>query len=209
MKERDRSGSKPGTGRATSRRELLTRAVLPIAGVSALGLGVAELTDAALAAPSPARDREVLNYLLSIEYLQAGFYAAAERHGKLRGELRTFAKVVGGHERAHIAFLRRELGTAARKQPKLDFAPASLAGDGFRQATVRLEELAIAAYNGQGANLSAKHISKVGVMVSVEARHAAWMRDIVGLNPAPRAADPGSSKPAVARRLKTSRILSS
>ena len=53
--------------------------------------------------------------------MQSAFYAEALKRAGLTGELKTFAQTVGGHEQAHIAFLKKALGSAARKSPKLDF----------------------------------------------------------------------------------------
>ena len=51
----------------------------------------------------------------------------------------------------------------------------------------------VAAYIGQGANLTIDGVAAVAPLVSVEARHAAWIRDITAVNPAPAAADPAKS----------------
>ena len=57
----------------------------------------------------------------------------------------------------------------------------------------RLEDLAVSAYNGQAANVSADTLAAAATIVSVEARHAAWVRSIVGDPPAPDATDSAAS----------------
>ena len=52
-----------------------------------------------------------------------------------------------------------------------------------------LEDTGLAAYNGQAANLSAPALADVGRIISVEARHAAWVRALAGKQPAPVAID--------------------
>ena len=52
-----------------------------------------------------------------------------------------------------------------------------------------LEDLTAAAYIGQGANLTGAVMRDAARIVAVEARHAAWVRDLAGMDPAPRAAD--------------------
>ena len=52
-----------------------------------------------------------------------------------------------------------------------------------------LEDTAVAAYNGQAANLTKPVLQAAATIVSVEARHAAWIRDIVGEPASPQAAD--------------------
>ncbi len=57
------------------------------------------------------------------------------------------------------------------------------------RTAIRLEELGLAAYNGAAASLTPEALADASRIVSVEARHAAWIRDLAGKNPAPRAAD--------------------
>ena len=60
----------------------------------------------------------------------------------------------------------------------------------FARTAIRLEELGLAAYNGAATSLTPDALADAARIVSVEARHAAWIRDIAGANPAPRAAEP-------------------
>ncbi len=167
-------------------------------GGGALATGLAT----GAAAPSAAQDRDIFNFALLLEYLQAAFYEEALASGGLRGELREFATVVGEHEQAHVEFLRDALGAAAANQPTFDF------GDSTRQrrftaAAVAMEDLGVAAYNGQAANLTKSALAAAATIVSVEGRHAAWIRDIAGVEPAPRAADPGIDADEATRKLRT------
>jgi rubrerythrin len=177
--------------RRTSRGRLLGRAA--VAGGAVLGGGAlaAALPRDASPAPSVAQDVRILNFALVLEYLQEAFYAEAVRKRALRGELREFADVVQGHERDHVAFLRDTLGTYARKRPSFDFGRATADEKRFVAAASQLEDLAVGAYNGQAAALTEGALASITKIVSVEARHVAWIRDIVGELPAPRAADPG------------------
>jgi ferritin-like protein len=62
----------------------------------------------------------------------------------------------------------------------------------------------VAAYNGQGANLTRPALAAAVEIVSVEARHAAWVRDLVGKLPAPLAQDQlWSARKATAALLRT------
>jgi hypothetical protein len=70
-----------------------------------------------------------------------------------------------------------------------------------------LEDAGVAAYNGQAANLTKKTLGPAAEIVSVEGRHAAWIRDILGLEPAPRAADTGADSSAIVRQLQASGLL--
>ena len=74
------------------------------AGATAAALGglVAAGSDTARSAPSASQDAEVLAFILGVERIEAGFYAAVARTGALTGELAEFVTIVGGHEREHV-----------------------------------------------------------------------------------------------------------
>jgi hypothetical protein len=172
-----------------SREEFLKKAV--VAGGTFLAGGVlfGGFPKLALGAPSPAQDVRILNFALTLEYLEAEFYTQAVRGGELSGEVLRFARVVGAHERAHVAFLRKALGGKAVKKPSFDFKGTTEDQAMFQATAVVLEDTGVAAYNGQGPNLTDAVVGAAGQIVSVEARHAAWIRHIVDQNPAPRAFD--------------------
>ena len=165
-------------------------------------LGARSRTGASAAAPSRQRDAEILSFLLLLEHVQAGFYEEALQRGRLTGELREFATTVGAQEREHVDFLRRRAGRRAQARPDLDFGDATANPQRFRDTAVELEEAAAAAYIGQGPNLTRDAVGDVARIVSVEARHAAWIRDLAGQNPAPRAADPAKTADATMAALR-------
>lgn len=146
------------------------------------------------AAPGAAQDVEILNFALLLEYLEAEFYTQAEASGALDGEALEFATTVGAHERAHVEFLEGALGDKANPKPTFDFKGTVEDQDMFLQTAVVLEDTGVAAYNGQGARLTKETLVSAASVVSVEARHAAWVRDIVGESPAPKAFDDLKSK---------------
>ena len=175
---------------AATRAEMIERLLVGSGALAAAGVLVSGLATESLSAPSPAQDARILNFALHLEYLQARFYAEAVERGALTGELLQFARVAGRHERAHVAYLKRVLGKAAQPAPAFDFGDATEDGNRFGRAAVTLEDIAVAAYNGQGTNLTRGALAAAVKIVSVEARHAAWARAIVGSSPAPRARDP-------------------
>jgi rubrerythrin len=134
-------------------------------------------------------DVEVLNFALAFEELQADFYSRALRGLSLRGDWLKFAQVVGAHERAHVAFLRRALGSAAKPSPKFELTRSPADVREFQRLAIALEDAGVALYNGQAGNLTAGALAAAGQIVSVEARHAAWARDLAGEVPAPVATD--------------------
>jgi hypothetical protein len=158
--------------------------------------------DAPLAAASDRLDAEILNLFLKLEYVQDAFYREALRADRLDGELLTYARTVGEQEGRHVAFLRRRLGDRAEGPPQSDFGHLLDTADDFRDSAIELEEATIAAYIGQAANLRRSTLASVATLVSVEARQAAWIRDIAGISPAPRAADPARSADAILADLR-------
>ena len=149
-------------------------------------------TPAAAAAARGAKngDQAILNFALSLEYLQDSFYTEAERIGALRGELARQARVVGAHERAHVAALRRTLGRKAVARARYDFRGATDSADAFRRTAVAFEDLAVAAYKGQAPRLRSREYLAAAIAIhSVEARHAAWIRRLAGVAPAAHAFD--------------------
>src|SRR3954451_4930061 len=71
---------------------------------------------------SKANDAKILNYALTLEFLEAAFYAQAVKNNPFASEqLRTFATVTAEHEAAHVKARREVLGKAAVKKPTFDF----------------------------------------------------------------------------------------
>jgi hypothetical protein len=193
-----------------SRRRLLGRALTAGGTIVAGGVFVAALPRLAASAPSPAQDAEILNFALLLEYIESAFFTEASVNGKLSAELLEFADIVRGHERAHVAFLRDALGSKARKRPKLEFGDATREPAAFTAAAVALQDLAVAAYNGQAANLTTGALEAAAKIVSVEARHAGWIRAIAGKNPAPKATEePMTARQVTAAVNKTKWVKSS
>jgi rubrerythrin len=171
------------------RNELLARALVAGGVLAGGGALVVALPRLAASAPSAAQDRKILNFALLLEYVEAGFYEEAFANGKLKGDLGQYVSVVRDHERQHLAFLKKALGNSARREPKLDFGDATSDPKQFTDAAIALEEIVVGAYNGQAANLTKPTLTQAARIVSVEARHAGWIRAIAGKNPAPDATD--------------------
>jgi ferritin-like protein len=179
---------------APTRAQLLARAVAAGAALSAGAILLGGLPKLAVSKPSAEQDARVLEWLLQIEYLQAGFYTEAGDRGALKGELREFASLVGEQERAHVEALEKALGGNAPAKPSLDFGDATTDPAKFVPAAVKLEEIGLAAFNGQAPNLTKKPLLTALKIVSVEARHTGWIRDLAGRIPAPRPADPPATQ---------------
>jgi Ferritin-like domain len=205
----DRAADPRQTAQGRSRRDVLRRGTLAVAGLSVgAGVGFWRTTDpAAASAPSKAQDRAIFNFALLLEYLQAAFYSEAVRESALRGDVRDFAVIVSDHERAHVSFLQKALGPHARPRPRFHFGSATRDERAFLEAAVLLENTGVLAYNGQAANLTKPALAAAAEIVSVEGRHAAWISDLAGRPPAPHAADVGASSTEVVRRLQSTGFL--
>jgi hypothetical protein len=177
-----------------------------VAGGAAIGARSDDGTS--LAAPSQDTDAEILNFFLLLEYLQEALYREALRRTRLTGELKEFARIVGGQESEHVAFLTKRLGGRARERPRPNFGNALRTPEQFRAAAIDLEETTIAAYLGQGANLTRGAVGTVATLLSVEARQAAWVLDLAGEFPAPHAADPARKPDDVLAHLRELRFIS-
>ena len=171
-----------------TRAQMLRRAIICGGAVigSAATFGVPQLT----AAASKEQDVRVLNLVLAVEYTEVAFYGEALERGGLRGELAKYAEIVLEHEKAHVAFLKKALGGAAEPAPRHDFGDRTKDAKAFTAAAVTLEDLAVATYNGQAVNLTPASLKAAARIVSVEGRHAAWIRSLVGDVPATEATDP-------------------
>jgi hypothetical protein len=172
-----------------SRATFFRRALAAGGTIVAGGVVISGLPRLAVSAPSPAQDAEILNFALQLEYMESAFFTEAFENGGLTGELSDYAEVVRVHEREHVDFLRNALGSKAGERPTFDFGEATRDGRAFTSAAVALQDLMVAAYNGQAANLTTGALASAAKIVSVEARHAGWIRALAGSNPAPRATE--------------------
>jgi hypothetical protein len=184
-----------GCKSALSRRSLLATAA---AGVGAMALGQVGAARAA-SGLSPG-DLSILNYALVLEYLQASFYTEAERSGALSGKTAQAARVVGATERAHVKAFQKLLGAKAVKRPLFDFQGVTEEQRAFLKTAVAFEDLAVAAYKGQAPKLQSSAVLAAAVGIhSVEARHAAWMRELFGITPAVNAFDKPAGRQSINR----------
>lgn len=146
-------------------------------------------------------DAERLALALELERLQAAFYAAAVDGAALQGELLDFATVARDHEAEHAARLTPLVGAAAPAEARYDFGTSVTDPDAFATTAADLEDLAVSAYNGLMPDLADQGLLVAGGIVSVDARHAAWVRAILGRDPAEDATDTALGAEQVTERL--------
>ena len=139
---------------------------------------------------------QVLNYALTLEYLEAEFYTTALSKGIALipvGAATTAIQTISSHETSHVAFLKSAiapLGTAVAK-PTFDFSGGSGSGTGpfatafadynlFLAVAQTLEDTGVRAYKGRAAELvkGGDLLTAALKIHSVEARHAAHIRQM-------------------------------
>jgi len=131
---------------------------------------------------------EVLNYALTLEYLENEFYEKGlAASGLIPGTYKAVFAQIAQHEKAHVKFLATALGTAAVKKPTFDFTakgafPAFTDFGTFVTLSKAFEDTGVRAYKGQAGNLiTAPALLQYALQVhSVEARHASIVRRILG-----------------------------
>lgn len=175
-------------------------------------IGSAALLGALVAPPraSPAArsDVAILNFALTLEYLQASFYTETERAGAVGGAIARVPRQLGAVERAHVTALKDGLGRAAVKRPSFNFRGATEDRVKFLKTAVAFEDLAVAAYKGQATRLESPALLAAAVAIhSVEARHAAWMRYLAGFRPAGSAFDEGKPESEVREIVASTRFI--
>jgi len=185
-----------------TRGAFLTRATLAasaVVGAAALG----PFVEAALAEAKG--DIDILQFALTLEHLEAAFYAQALKTAPLSEEVRTLARELGAHEATHVKALTatiRKLGGAPHPAPGLRFGGAFASEQAFLRTASMLEETGVSAYNGAAPRIRSKEIlAAAGSIVQVEARHAALIRLQRGKPPAPGSFDRALGQGAVKRRV--------
>jgi rubrerythrin len=143
-------------------------------------------------------DLEIVNYALTLEYLEADFYAAVIKAGVLSDKaVADAAKRIGDNEQEHVDALlatAKKLGEPVAR-PKTNFQAVLDGGEKMvLETAAEVENLGAAAYLGQAGRIQSKEILAAALAIhSVEARHAAALNKIVGKSIVP---DGAFGKPA-------------
>ena len=163
-----------------TRAGFMVKAALGAGGLIGGGAALAALPGVASAASSG--DVAILNFALTLEYLERDFYAAAIKHRSVgTGAEKRFASIAHDHEAQHVAALRKALGSKAMKSPTFDFGPAVQSRKAFTATSIALEDTGVRAYKGQAPLIQSSAILAAALSIhSVEANHAAWIRFIAG-----------------------------
>jgi Ferritin-like domain len=189
-----------------TRASFLRRSLGAVAGAGAL-LTAAEAEGATVATKN---DVAILQFDLVLEYLQAGLYTEAERLGALTPKTLSWARVVGAHERAHIRAIKGLLGRKTVPSPGFNYRNVTTNEQAFIKTAVAFEDLTAALLKWQAPRLDSRGILAAVVQLhSVETRHAAWIRHIVGLEPATTAFDKPASQRKMAQLIDSTHFVAS
>jgi len=162
-----------------TRASFLKKAGIGVGAVAAGSAFAGAMPSLASAQAIPASDIAILNFALTLEYLEGEFYAKGNAN-KVWGsnkELQRFSTVVAQHENTHVAFLKKVLGAKAVAKPTFDFKDTVTNAAKFAATAQALEDTGCHAYLGQVPNIKAKAVLvPAGRIALVEARHASWIR---------------------------------
>ena len=152
-------------------------------------------------------DVDVVNYALTLEYLEAAFYQqAAKKVAGLSSDQKKLIKEIGENEQEHVDALiatAKKLGGTPAKKPRVDFAGAFNDKATFLKVANVLEDTGVSAYNGAAPSIKSKDLlATAGAIVQVEARHAAAIRLQNSAPPAPEAFDPSLSQSQVLKAVQ-------
>lgn len=180
---------------ATSRRDALRQAGR-LGGVAALSVlplyGMASKVMANNFGPAGTGDIDILNYALTLEYLERYFYEiGTETSGLIASADRALFETIRDDEIAHVAFLRSAISMAGGTPVSLDreafdftaggTLPTFSDYDTFKLLAQGFEDTGVRAYKGQAANINTPDYLEAALQIhSVEARHAAAVRRLRG-----------------------------
>lgn len=174
-----------------TRAQLIVRAAL-LGGAAAAGplaaRAIADLKD----------DLELLEYLLTMEYVQSGLYRDAIKEIALSEDVNRLASELRDQEVEHVDALRATIQEAGGNPPDrlpLDFGSALASEASFLKLANTLEDTAASAYNGAAPRLESREFMAVFASIAqVEGRHAALVRLVREKPPAPLAFDKASNR---------------
>lgn len=128
-------------------------------------------------------DTGILNYAYALEQLEAAFYTQVLMTPYSGGSVAEMALMadIRDHEIAHREFFKNALGSNAIQSLEVDFSGINFSSrTSVLTAARTFEDLGVQAYNGAGKLIvNPAYLTLAGKIVSVEARHAAWIRDAI------------------------------
>jgi rubrerythrin len=149
-------------------------------------------------------DIEILNFALTLEYLETAFYEEALSKVGLSGDAKKLAQLIGEHEKQHVDALTGAIEKAGGKPVEAPGVRFPLSDEAsFLKLAVAFEDTGVYAYNGAAPMIQSPEVlGAAGTIVQVEARHAAAIRDLAGESPTPGAFDKTLTQQQVLKAVK-------
>jgi hypothetical protein len=133
-------------------------------------------------------DVDVLNYALTLEYLESAFYVQGIAAGLLSGTEKDYIDSIGADEAYHVTAITatiKQLGGTPVSAPGVDFGAAFDSRTSFLTASHTFENVGVGAYLGAAGFIKNKMVLQAAAGIfGVEARHAAIVGNLLGLDPA-------------------------
>jgi len=180
----------PELARRLSRRDVIGAQALRLGAIATAPLLLASCAAiGAATTPLPQQVKDVLNFALTLEYLEDEFYRTAlSQPGLIPAGYQNAFNQISKHEAAHVGVLRLALDVSAIEKPAFDFTAGGAFPDVFSnfQTFIALsqafEDTGVRAYKGQAVNLmvTPSVLTTALQIHSVEARHAAQVRRFRG-----------------------------
>jgi rubrerythrin len=185
-----------------SRSDVILKGALAAGAVYGMGM-IAPFVKKALAM-SEGGDVGILNFALTLEYLESTFYEEAKKRAGASGELKSLVNLLAEDEKQHVEALTATIKQLKGKpvaEPKFSFDYNNTAG--FLKLAQTFEDTGVSAYNGAAPSIKSKDVlAAAGSIVQVEARHAAAIRLQNGQAPAPDAFDPSLEEAQVLKAVE-------
>lgn len=128
-------------------------------------------------------DTGILNYAYALEQLEAAFYTKviSSQYSGITASETALLTDIRDHEIAHREFFKTALAGSAIGSLEVDFSSINFGSrDSVLAAAKAFEDLGVSAYNGAGKLITdPNYLVLAGKIVSVEARHAAYIRDLI------------------------------
>lgn len=132
-------------------------------------------------------DIDVLNYALTLEYLEAAFYQQGNAANLLSGDEKTLVEQIQKDEEMHVAAITstvQKLGGTPADKPMVDFGDAFSSRDKFLTTSHTFENVGVGAYLGAAGFVKDKAVLQAAASIfGVEARHAALVGNLLELGP--------------------------
>lgn len=165
-----------------------------IKGAALVGVGATFVAytanDQTAFAQGSGTDLEILNFALTLEFLEAEFYTMALQNNVVSGRELELVTPIRDHEQAHVQAITstvQDLGGTPTEKPMFTFPDGVFTNRAmFLETASMFEELGVTAYHGQVPNIQSPDVLAAAASIAgVESRHAAVIADIMGGNPFP------------------------